>query len=59
MKAPVQIDEYFEGEVIVRVFAPAKEKRARWQKNDTFYSSKMRITDDRMFARFTRKKGKG
>jgi hypothetical protein len=45
--------------VKVTVLPEKKTKRATWCKNDTFYSAKMRITDDSMFAPMTRKKGKG
>jgi hypothetical protein len=46
-------------EVLVRQYeCKMPRKIKRMMKNDTFYATKMRITDDRLFAPMTRRKGK-
>jgi len=53
------IGEYVENGVKITVYPEKETKHVKWQKNDTFYGTKMRITDDsNTFAHFTRKKGK-
>jgi hypothetical protein len=49
---------YTENDVTITVYPEKEAKHTKWQKNDTFYGQKMRITDDRLFATFTRKAGK-
>lgn len=42
----------------VTVYPEKKVKRRPWQRGEAYLSQQMRISDDRMFARFTRKNGK-
>lgn len=61
MKRKVEaINEYYNEALgcMVKVYPPKATKRTSWQKNDTFYGAKMRIDDDTLFARFTRKAGR-
>lgn len=59
MKKLKPLQEYIdENGVKITVYPEKQKKRTPWQKNDTFYAAKLRITDDSSFARFTRKKGK-
>lgn len=44
--------------VTVNVYAEKQVKRTPWQRGEAYLSQQMRISDDRMFARFTRKNGK-
>lgn len=53
------IREYIdENGITIKVYPEKKTKKRLWQKNDTFYSAKMRIEDDSCFASFSRKAGK-
>ena len=53
------ISSYVENGVKVTVYPEKPVKKRLWQKNDTFYSAKMRIEDGNgMFANFSRKAGK-
>ena len=54
------INTYFDEalQVFVEVYAEKPTKRRLWQKNDTFYSTQMRIPDGSCFAMFSRKAGK-
>lgn len=52
------IKTYVEDGVTVTVYPEKKTKKRLWQKNDTFYSTMMRIEDGSCFANFSRKAGK-
>jgi hypothetical protein len=53
------ISSYVENGLTINVYPEKKVKRRQWQKNDTFYSAKMRIEDGNgMFANFSRKAGR-
>ena len=53
------IKTYIENGLTIVVYPEKKVKRRMWQKNDTFYSAKMRIEDGNgLFAQFSRKAGK-
>jgi len=52
------LGSYWDGDVLVKEYPMKKVRRKLWQKNDTFYATKMRIIDDQMFAMPARKKGK-
>jgi hypothetical protein len=53
------IKTYVENGLTIVVYPEKQIKRRMWQKNDTFYSAKMRIEDGNgLFAQFSRKAGK-
>jgi hypothetical protein len=52
------IGSYVENGVTITVYPEKQVKKRLWQKNDTFYSTLMRIPDGSCFANFSRKAGK-
>jgi hypothetical protein len=53
------IKTYVENGITISVYPEKQIKRRMWQKNDTFYSAKMRVEESgTMFTAMTRKAGK-
>lgn len=54
------IKSYVENGITIVVYPEKQIKRRLWQKNDTFYSAKMRVEDGMggLFTPMTRKAGK-